>query len=145
MRSVLQALILFSFVLTAVFCGGGEQDGLQPAAEDGPGGSDTTAVSEPSDAPPRDSGGVSGQAVFAANCATCHGEGGRGDGPAATGLEPPPADLTDGTWTTGDGSLQAITNTIEHGSPGTAMIGWKGTLTDAEIAAVAAWVQELGR
>ncbi|HET6363010.1 MAG TPA: c-type cytochrome [Gemmatimonadota bacterium] len=145
MRSVLQALILFSFVLTAVFCGGGEQDGLQPAGEDGPGGSDTTAVSEPSDAPPRDSGGVSGQAVFAANCATCHGEGGRGDGPAATGLEPPPADLTDGTWTTGDGSLQAITNTIEHGSPGTAMIGWKGTLTDAEIAAVAAWVQELGR
>ena len=48
-------------------------------------------------------------------------------------------------WTTGDGSLQAITNTIEHGSPGTAMIGRKGTLTDAEIAAAAAWVQQLGR
>ena len=145
MRPVLHALILGSIVLSAAFCGGGEQDGPQPAGEDGPAGSDTAAVGDPSDAPPRDSGGVSGQAVFAANCATCHGDGGRGDGPAATGLEPPPADVTDGTWTTGDGSLQAITNTIEHGSPGTAMIGWKGTLTDAEIAAVAAWVQELGR
>jgi high-affinity iron transporter len=144
MRAVLQALILFSIVLTAAYCGGG-QEGPQPAGEDVPAGSDTMAGTEPSDAPPRDSGGVSGQAVFAANCATCHGDGGRGDGPAATGLEPPPADLTDGTWTTGDGSLQAITNTVEHGSPGTAMIGWKGTLTDAEIAAVAAWVQELGR
>ena len=145
MRAVLQALILFSIVLTAAYCGGGGQDGPAPAGEDGPAGSDTMAAAEPSDAPPRDSGGVSGQAVFAANCATCHGDGGRGDGPAATGLEPPPADLTDGAWTTGDGSLQAITNTIEHGSPGTAMIGWKGTLTDAEIAAVASWVQELGR
>ena len=83
--------------------------------------------------------------MFAANCATCHGDAGRGDGPAATGLEPPPADLTDGTWTTGDGSLQAVTNTIEHGSPGTAMIGWKGTLTDSEIAAVAQHVLDLGR
>ena len=145
MRPFLHALILCSIVLSAAFCGGGEQDGPESAGEDGPAGTDTTAVSEPSDAPPRDSGGVSGQAVFAANCATCHGDGGRGDGPAAIGLEPPPADLTDGAWTTGDGSLQAITNTIEHGSPGTAMIGWKGTLTDAEIAAAAAWVQQLRR
>ncbi len=145
MRPVLQALTLFSLVLSTAFCGSGGEDGPEPAGEDAAAGSDTAAVAEPSDAPPRDSGGVSGQAVFAANCATCHGDGGRGDGPAATGLEPPPADLTDGTWTTGDGSLQAITNTIEHGSPGTAMIGWKGTLTDAEIAAAAAWVQELGR
>ena len=145
MRAALQALTLSSIVLTAAYCGGGGEDGPSPAGEDGPGGSDTAAAAEPSDAPPRDSGGVSGQAVFAANCATCHGDGGRGDGPAATGLEPPPADLTDGAWTTGDGSLAAITNTVEHGSPGTAMIGWKGTLTDAEIAAVAAWVQELGR
>src|SRR3972149_3759262 len=30
----------------------------------------------------------------AARCATCHGDVGRGDGPAAAGLVPPPADLT---------------------------------------------------
>ena len=145
MRPFLQALILGSIVLSSAFCGGGEQDDLEQDGEDGPAAADTAAVSEAADAPPRDSGEASGQAVFAANCATCHGDGGRGDGPAAIGLEPPPADLTDGAWTTGDGSLQAITNTIEHGSPGTAMIGWKGTLTDAEIAAAAAWIQQLGR
>ena len=37
---------------------------------------------------------VSGRALFAENCAVCHGEGGRGDGPAAGGFTPPPTDLT---------------------------------------------------
>ncbi|HEY7471258.1 MAG TPA: c-type cytochrome [Gemmatimonadota bacterium] len=145
MRPLLHALTLCSLALVLAACGGGD-DGAPDSTDDGgAAASDTAGVVESSDALPRDSGGVSGQAVFAANCATCHGERGLGDGPAATGLEPPPADLTDGTWTTGDGSLQAVTNTVEHGSPGTAMIGWKGTLTDAEIAAVAAYVKELGR
>ena len=145
MRSLLQALILCSLVISTAACGGGDDGATGSDDDGGPAASDTAGGVESSEAPPRDSGAVSGQAVFAANCATCHGERGLGDGPAATGLEPPPADLTDGAWTTGDGSLQAVTNTVEHGSPGTAMIGWKGTLTDAEIAAVAAYVKELGR
>ena len=37
---------------------------------------------------------VSGRALFAENCAVCHGDGGRGDGPAAAGMTPPPVDLT---------------------------------------------------
>lgn len=144
MRPSLQALLTCSIAL-AVACGGGGDEGPDAADEGEPAVSDTAVVADEPGAEPRDSGGSSGSAVFAANCATCHGERGLGDGPAATGLEPPPADLTDTAWTTGDGSLQAVTNTIEHGSPGTAMIGWKGTLTDAEIAAVASFVKELGR
>ncbi|MET4127472.1 cytochrome c [Roseovarius sp. MBR-6] len=35
-----------------------------------------------------------GAALFAANCAQCHGAGGRGDGPWAKGMVPPPSDLT---------------------------------------------------
>jgi putative copper resistance protein D len=35
-----------------------------------------------------------GMAVYAANCAICHGASGRGDGPAAAGLPIRPADLT---------------------------------------------------
>jgi copper resistance protein D len=35
-----------------------------------------------------------GQPLYAANCALCHGAGGRGDGPAAAGLAIRPADLT---------------------------------------------------
>jgi putative copper export protein/mono/diheme cytochrome c family protein len=37
---------------------------------------------------------AAGRTLFAAHCAACHGEEGRGDGPAAKGLDPPPSDLT---------------------------------------------------
>lgn len=35
-----------------------------------------------------------GRRLFVENCALCHGPSGRGDGPVAEGLKPPPADLT---------------------------------------------------
>jgi mono/diheme cytochrome c family protein len=35
-----------------------------------------------------------GRASFLRHCAACHGEGGRGDGPVASSLRVPPADLT---------------------------------------------------
>lgn len=140
------ATFVLATLLAPIACGG------EPAEE--PAGEERVATPEPTETEPdgaRPEGAaregadrVSGQAIFNANCATCHGQDGRGGGPAAVGLEPPPADLTDGTWTTGDGSLAAIENTIENGSPGTAMIAWKGTLTDAQIDAVARYVQSLG-
>jgi putative copper resistance protein D len=37
---------------------------------------------------------VNGQALYQTHCASCHGAGGHGDGPAAAGLRPRPADLT---------------------------------------------------
>ena len=36
---------------------------------------------------------VRGRELYAARCTSCHGDLGRGDGPAAAGLNPPPADL----------------------------------------------------
>src|SRR5918995_1430981 len=36
---------------------------------------------------------VRGEALFAQNCALCHGAGGRGDGPSAASLTRPPADM----------------------------------------------------
>lgn len=35
-----------------------------------------------------------GAVLYARYCASCHGVSGRGDGPAAAGLTPPPTDLT---------------------------------------------------
>lgn len=129
----------------ALGCGGGEDGGEPPAAGDDVAGTLGQLPSPAADDAAGDDGErVSGRAVFTANCATCHGDGGTGNGPAAVGLEPPPPDLTDGSWTTSDGSLDAIRNTIENGSPGTAMIAWKGTLTQAQIDAVARYVHELG-
>ena len=37
---------------------------------------------------------IDGEAAYLAQCAGCHGTGGRGDGPAAAGLPIAPADLT---------------------------------------------------
>ena len=36
----------------------------------------------------------SGAVLYERHCASCHGESGRGDGPAAAALSPPPTDLT---------------------------------------------------
>ena len=62
-------------------------------------------------------------ADYATHCAICHGATGRGDGPAARGLTPPPADLTDaerqGQW-----SVFGLYNTITLGVAGTAMTGF---------------------
>ncbi len=122
-----------------VTCGRNSNDTGAP--DDAGGAVDTAATASLEGAEGGAAVPVSGEAVYAANCATCHGADGAGDGPAAIGLEPPPADLTDHQWVTGDGSLGAIENTIQNGSPGTAMIGWRGTLSDAQIAAVARYVQ----
>lgn len=140
MRIFAHALVLA--LVSVAACGGGPDEAgdvdetTTEGVETSPDAADTAAAGQTS---------AGGQAIYVANCATCHGEGGRGDGPAAVGLEPPPADLTDGVWVTGDGSLPAIVNVVANGSPGTAMIGWRGTLSDAEIEAVAAHVQSLGR
>lgn len=38
------------------------------------------------------------QQIFATRCAACHGPQGRGDGPGAAGLKPPPRNYHDPAW-----------------------------------------------
>lgn len=144
MRRSAYSLLIGFLAVALAGCGDGAPEEGGPGREPAEGALDTMSVDEAPDTPARASEAASGQAVYAANCTLCHGDDGRGQGQAAIGLEPPPADFNDGDWKTGDGSLAAIRNTIENGSPGTAMIGWKGTLTDAEIDAVARYVQAFG-
>ncbi|MDE3224980.1 MAG: c-type cytochrome [Nitrospirota bacterium] len=65
-------------------------------------------------------------------CFNCHGKGGQGDGPAAMGLDPSPRNFHHrGFWRhRTDGEIFWV---IKHGSPGTAMIGFGGELTDEDI------------
>ena len=56
-----------------------------------------------------------GAELYAANCSSCHGEGGRGDGPAGLQLKPSPRNFhsADG-WTNGP-SIPGIYTTLEQG------------------------------
>jgi high-affinity iron transporter len=78
---------------------------------------------------------------FATHCAACHGAAGRGDGPAARGLTPPPADLTDAARQS-QLSVFGLYNTITLGIKGTAMTGFPA-LSEAQRWALAFHVTTL--
>ena len=61
-----------------------------------------------------------GEALFAANCAACHGAQGRGDGPAAKDLDPKPADFHDAARMA-ERSVYGLYNAITLGVAGTSM------------------------
>ena len=62
-----------------------------------------------------------GRALYAENCAQCHGASGRGDGPWAEGMSPRPADLTqlsvDGVFPRAR-VLSEVDGYDRHGQPG---------------------------
>ncbi|HTN66579.1 MAG TPA: FTR1 family protein [Burkholderiaceae bacterium] len=61
-----------------------------------------------------------GARLYDANCAACHGTGGRGDGPLAQGMAPPPSDFhNSGRMNTR--SIYGLYNTITLGVGGTPM------------------------
>ncbi|MPZ22399.1 MAG: c-type cytochrome [Dehalococcoidia bacterium] len=72
---------------------------------------------------------ATGEMLYVANCAQCHGDTGRGDGPLADELRPPPANFLVHVPFHTDGTLYAW---ITHGIPGTAMPAWREELTDEE-------------
>lgn len=75
---------------------------------------------------------AAGAALYAANCAVCHGASGMGDGPGGVGLSPRPGDLTQhmlpGKHTDGQVFLW-----VRDGVPGTAMPAWGARLSDEQI------------
>lgn len=83
-----------------------------------------------------------GRRVYETSCATCHGELGRGDGPAAAGMEPaPPAIGTAGAMH--DVSPALAYRIISIGIKGTPMAGWAERLTVEERWDVVAYLTAL--
>jgi len=79
--------------------------------------------------------------LYAEQCASCHGPDGRGDGPAARGLDPAPTDFTDRARAEVR-SVFGLYNTITLGVADTAMRGF-ATLPDRERWALAFHVGSL--
>ena len=83
--------------------------------------------------PPDERSLAIGRDVYTTNCEACHGETGRGDGPAGLRLVPRPADLhihmAPGVHTDGE-----LFYWVSYGVSGTAMPAWKDRgLTDEQI------------
>ncbi len=79
---------------------------------------------------------AAGKKLFVANCALCHGEGGKGN------REFGAPDLTDAVWLYGS-SKAAIAESIWNGRGGV-MPAWAGRLDDATIKALAVYVYSFG-
>jgi len=61
-----------------------------------------------------------GAAIYKTNCAVCHGNEGKGDGPAGAALQPPPRNLVEGKWKKG-GTSEQLFVTLQKGIEGGSM------------------------
>jgi len=80
--------------------------------------------------PPTAASVEAGQRLYAQRCTPCHGPTGRGNGPLAAGLRPPPADLVVHVPLHADHDLFQI---IHDGIAGTTMAPFGGQMTEEEI------------
>lgn len=71
---------------------------------------------------------AAGQKLYNANCLTCHGPTGIGDGPGAAALEKRPADLA-GRIKSGETDGALFWKISEGRSP---MISWKGSMSETQ-------------
>jgi high-affinity iron transporter len=85
---------------------------------------------------------AAGEQLYRAACGTCHGDRGAGDGPAAAGLDPPPADLTDREALRGSSPLDFFRK-ISVGIAGTAMTGYETQFTPNQRWALAQYTTAL--
>lgn len=70
-----------------------------------------------------------GHKLFVANCLTCHGSEGHGDGPGAVALEKKPADLPKRIKETGEADGELFWKISEGRMP---MVSWRTTLTETQ-------------
>jgi mono/diheme cytochrome c family protein len=84
-----------------------------------------------------------GKDLFSHNCASCHGDGGHGDGPASKGMVPAPRDFTrPDAWVNGV-RIEGIFKTLKEGIAGSSMASWD-YLAAADRMALVHYVQSLG-
>jgi len=104
------------------------QNSLQPSPSAPPAQRDDQKET-PGQSPTQSGDPLKGKSLYDRHCVTCHGPGGKGDGPIGQVLIPPAANLT----LLGKQSDKTILDTLRNGRPGTAMPSWKNDLNSLEL------------
>jgi mono/diheme cytochrome c family protein len=89
-----------------------------------------------------------GKTIFEANCASCHGAVGKGDGAAAAALNPKPRDLSDAKYMS-TRTWKDLRDVIAQGGANSGMSAlmpaWRGALKNPQIDNVLAYVVTLSK
>jgi mono/diheme cytochrome c family protein len=85
-----------------------------------------------------------GKTIYTDNCATCHGDAGKGDGPGGASLSPKPANLVTLLPTKQDDFVYwVISEGGAAAGKSASMVAWNGTLSEEEIWQVIAYARTL--
>lgn len=84
-----------------------------------------------------------GKSLFGPNCASCHGESGAGDGPAAGGMSPKPRNFASPEGWKNGSTLAGTYRTLTEGVRGSSMSSFD-TLTPRDRMALVHYVRSLG-
>jgi mono/diheme cytochrome c family protein len=130
MKKILFAMLLMAaFILAA--CGGSQAPAASATIP-----ADYAGKTNPLGA----EAATAGAEVFKSYCVACHGPQGHGDGMAGQSLDPKPKNLPELAATVEDDYLFWR---VATGKEGTAMVPWKGVLTDEQIWQVVAFIRTL--
>jgi len=80
-----------------------------------------------------------GKRIYARECSSCHGDRGKGDGPAAIAMVPKPRDLAKVTANKNDDRFF-----LKISGGASSMPAYKGVLSDIQIRQVIAYIRTLG-
>ena len=142
-------------LLAIAACGPSEPEGRAPQVPaetpkpaPAPPAAKPPAPAAPAPAAAKGGDAQQGATIYATYCASCHGPKGEGDGPLAASLDPKPAKHSDAAYMSTLSDEQMFRVIKEGGAAAglsPLMAPWGGTLSDAQIRDVVAFVRTLSR